>query len=324
MSRHVKTTIRYDGPALAGHEMDVQDLAPALLALADIIQIANRKFNGELASIKVLVNADVEQKCFQIDLSLVQSLLDQAATFLGQKDVKTAEEIAAFIGIVANGGVGLFKFLKWMSGRDLKGGVTFTKGDQTGTTIVNIIGSGNSITIPNGTAALATDQEVMKRVRSVLRPLQNEGYSDLTFVDGEREITKIEKGEAQDIISAAPLVAPEEPQQSTSAIRGMVRIKSAQYEGGAKWSLLWNGRAVDAEMSGQASEWVSGFQENRIPAPPGTILDVSMTETVKLDSRGIAVPNSKPSYVVTEVHAWTPPATQISLDFGYPSNGKNP
>lgn len=47
MSRHVKTTIRYDGPALSEHDMDVQDLAPALLALADIIQIANRKFNGD-------------------------------------------------------------------------------------------------------------------------------------------------------------------------------------------------------------------------------------------------------------------------------------
>ena len=58
MGRHVRTTIRYDGPALANHEMDVQDLAPALLALADVVQFANQRFNGAAANIKVLVNAD--------------------------------------------------------------------------------------------------------------------------------------------------------------------------------------------------------------------------------------------------------------------------
>ena len=50
--------------------MDVQDVAPALLALEDIVQIANRKFNGGSAGIRVLVNADVEQKVFQIGLRL--------------------------------------------------------------------------------------------------------------------------------------------------------------------------------------------------------------------------------------------------------------
>jgi hypothetical protein len=50
--------------------MDVQDLAPALLAMAEIAKIANQKLNGDRASIKVLVNADIEHKCFQLDLSL--------------------------------------------------------------------------------------------------------------------------------------------------------------------------------------------------------------------------------------------------------------
>ncbi len=94
MARHVRTRIRYDGQALAGHEMNVQDLAPALLAVSNIVQIANRKFNGDGATIRVLVDADVEQQCFQLDLSLVQSLFDQAAVLVGAKDIATAKEIA--------------------------------------------------------------------------------------------------------------------------------------------------------------------------------------------------------------------------------------
>ncbi|WP_126175120.1 hypothetical protein [Tsuneonella rigui] len=112
---HVRSTIRYDGPALDGHEMDIQELAPALLSLADLIQIANKKFNGSHASIKVLVNADVDQRCFMLDISLVQTFFDQAKTFLGIEDVKTAKEIAEWVGILSSGGMGLFATLRFLS-----------------------------------------------------------------------------------------------------------------------------------------------------------------------------------------------------------------
>ena len=297
--------------------MDVQDLAPALLALAEIVQIANRKFNGSTATIKVLVNADVEQKCFQLDLSLVQSLLDQAATFLGQKDVKTAKEIGEWIGLIVGGTTGLFGFWRWLAHQKPRDGITLKLGDVTGTTIITVNGSGNSITVSSETAALATDEEVLKKVKLVLQPLQKDGYNDLTFLQGPEIVDKIGKEDAQAISSASPLIPTEEPQQSTSNIRGTVRIKAAQYEGSAKWSLSWNGRIVDAEMSGQAAEWVRNFQENALSAPPGTILDVSMTETVKLNSQGVIVPYSKPSYVVTEIHSWTLPTSQPGFDFGF-------
>lgn len=94
MASGVHTTIRYDGPALAGHEIDVQELAPALLALADIIQLANKRFNGDAAGMRVLVKADVEQRCFQIDLHLIQSIAKQAKALFSDDNLKSAEDIA--------------------------------------------------------------------------------------------------------------------------------------------------------------------------------------------------------------------------------------
>jgi len=100
VTRHIRTTIRHDGPALAGHDLGVQDLAPALLALADIVQMANRRVNGDKADMRVVVNADVEQQCFMSDLGLVQSLVDQAKGLFSAEHIHTAKEIAADIELV--------------------------------------------------------------------------------------------------------------------------------------------------------------------------------------------------------------------------------
>jgi len=316
-ARHVRTRIRYDGPALAGHEMDVQDLAPALLAMAEIVQIANRKFNGDAVSIRVMVDADVEQQCFQLDLSLVQSIFDQAATLIGRKDVASAKDIAEWVGIIGGAGLGLFGLLKriYSGKRETTPGVTLTTGSQTGTTIINITGDVNikSIQVPTETAKLLVDPEVAKNVKAVLKPLEREGYEDVTFLHDDRLVTQIDRRTAHEIIVAAPITTENAPPESVSNIRGVVRIKAAQYEGGARWSLLYQGKAIDAEMTDKAASWVNDFQHNRVAAPPNTTLDVSMTETVKLNAQGLAI--GKPSYVVYEVHGTTPPPTQSGFSF---------
>ena len=67
------------------------------MALGEIAKIGNQKFNGERASIKVLVNADFEHRCFQLDLSLVQSWIDQAKALISDDNVTTLEQIGAIL-----------------------------------------------------------------------------------------------------------------------------------------------------------------------------------------------------------------------------------
>lgn len=309
MSKHVRTTIRYDGPALAGHEMDVQDLAPALLALADVIQLANQKFNGSQANMKVLVNADVEQRCFMIDISLVQSFMGQARTLLGSDDVKTAKEIAEWVGIMSGGSVGLFGLLKFL--RASRDSTTPLKIENKGDSNVTVIGNGNTIVVPQQVFQLAQEQKAVEKAKGVLRPLEKDGYESLAFLDGDQEIFEVTKAEANGIgeLSSKPLA--DLPSESTSSIRGQVRIKSAQYEGSAQWGFLWNGRAISAEMVDQAAEWVADFQANKVDAPPNSILDVTMLETAQLDSQGFMV--GRATYRVHEVHSVTQPPQQMGL-----------
>jgi hypothetical protein len=309
MTRHIRTTIRYDGPALAGHEMDVQDLAPALLALADIIQIANRHFNGDAAAMRVLVNADVEQRCFQIDISLVQSLLEQAKTFFSQPEVATAKEIAEWIGIIGGAGGGLFAILKLFAGRTPDARTSIQVTQESGSTTINITGDGNTISVPSQSYDLVRQPAIVDRAKAVLRPLQREGYESLAFLEDNRPSFEVDKPQAEAIIQAPPLDLETPPTQSVSRIEGVVRIKAPQYEGAAKWALLWNGRAIDADMADQS--FVEGFQSNRIHAPPNTSLQVVMTETARLTLEGRAI--GRPTYIVEKVLDVMPPPQQLAL-----------
>jgi hypothetical protein len=42
MNNHERFHVVYDGPALVEHRMDVRDLAPALVAIADLFSAANQ------------------------------------------------------------------------------------------------------------------------------------------------------------------------------------------------------------------------------------------------------------------------------------------
>src|SRR5439155_23408493 len=103
--------LRYDGPALSEHGMDVADLAPALLALGDLIKRA-ATVNGDAAKVNLIVQSDFEHKCFQVSLELVQSILSTIGTLLiDEHALKNAQTIAGWLGLIgvpATTIVGLF------------------------------------------------------------------------------------------------------------------------------------------------------------------------------------------------------------------------
>lgn len=119
----VQTIIKFDGPALDGKSMDVAHLAPALLALSDLLKEANQYANGDRAGIKVFVNADLEQKCFELVVELATTIWESAKLLIADDRVKTAKEIAEWIGIIgatSGSGIGLFQLMKWLRNKTIK------------------------------------------------------------------------------------------------------------------------------------------------------------------------------------------------------------
>src|ERR1700676_1266800 len=89
--------IVYDGPDLAEHQIDVQDLAPALMGLADIFSEANEVLNGEKCTIRVLVTPDIEKQCFDIALRVIQENYTAIKALFTHENIVTAGEIVDWI-----------------------------------------------------------------------------------------------------------------------------------------------------------------------------------------------------------------------------------
>jgi hypothetical protein len=103
MSR-AEIVVRYDGPAVVDHKMEIEQVAPAMLALAELVKRANQIAHGERASVKILVRADVEQHCFAFGIEIVQTFFEKAKDLLSDENVETAKKIAEWIGIISGGG----------------------------------------------------------------------------------------------------------------------------------------------------------------------------------------------------------------------------
>ena len=188
MSSNSSITVRYDGPALSGHQMDVSDLAPALIGLSELYKHANTKCNGNKAAVKVLISTDTEHQCFQFDIQIVQGFWDQAKTLLKDTDIASAKELGEWLGLIGGGGAtavyGLFKLLKWLDGRKVNSSELKIESGLDSTKIT-VIGSNNSITVYPRTLELAEDQTTLKNVYKVIKPITKDDYESLEFEHGD-------------------------------------------------------------------------------------------------------------------------------------------
>jgi hypothetical protein len=302
-----ETIIRYDGPALAGHEIDVQELAPALLALADMVQLTNRRFNGESSSMKVTVRADVKQQCFMLKIHLVQSILESARHLFGTEEYKTAKEIAEALDLIFPAGVGGGVFALWRRYTNGKSKLPLSQLEtqqRGGTTIIaNFYGDGAKLEVPTEIYNLAVDPELIALGKRVMAPLERPGYETLSFESDGKPVVEFDKNEARQFRSIPAPEKPAEPIAEDDAIptpiRGRVSISTRRDEGRAAWGLKWAGRVESAHMP---EDWLQEYQAGRVDLPVGSWLDVTIEMTT---SR--ANPNAPATFKVLQVHEVIPP-----------------
>lgn len=301
-------TVRYDGPIFdGGHKMPVEDFAPSILALSELVKRTNRILNGDRASVRVLIDADVEQHCLQVGLEIIQPLIEQAKALLADNDIKTAKDIGEILGIGLGAGIGLFGVLKKLRGKKPdKMKITMRDGNK----VTQINASGDVFYVAPEMSSLLGDAAVVKYAKAVVEPVGRPGYDRIEFHGPRRRVEKIDSEEARLIQDTPTPKAPPAAVIPQSKIRAVVGIRHAGYMGNAKWTIQYD-KARDMTIADE--KWLRAFQANKAIAPPGYQLDVEITVSeISVDANG--EPIEEPDYAITKVYGVLPSPNQAELD----------
>jgi hypothetical protein len=217
--------LRFDGPEVQAHEMDVTLLGPSLFALGELCAASNQILNGPNTKIQVKVRADVKSNCVTIDLHLVQTVWQQVSDLIGNRNIVTAEEILIWIGLISGGTATcmegakfLIEFLKWK--KDKKEQSAEVQSTPNGNIIkIQIEGNNNTVLIAEPVYKLSKSPKVVESVKMLTRPISEEtGIHSATFIHDKKEHLKIDTESAAQLQEAHADSDETEPQIFTAHI----------------------------------------------------------------------------------------------------------
>lgn len=203
-------SVAYAGSTIADvHSIDVEALAPALLAFGKLIRTANSEFNGDRATAKVLVASDFEHKCFNINFESIVSIIDTLKTLVGIVDsTKSAKEILEWIGILSAPGAAATSYLgylKWRRGRKIVEKTELADRDDAGlvrVTVDGVDGDNNTIIVNNHIYNMGQNAKALKATRDAFIPIGQDGFERVEFKEGEEVLEVLEPDETQAILAS--------------------------------------------------------------------------------------------------------------------------
>jgi hypothetical protein len=260
----VNFSIRYDGPALSNHEMDIKDLAPALLSFGELLEKTNQLINGTDTKLNVMLRA-TEEGSIEIHLSTVQDFMGQMVSLLsgtGTTAIVNTFTLLQIIGFFKNGDNNLFNIIKWIKNRPVK-------------TISKLEDGNCKIELANGEAKVCKEWviklfqnfEVRKRTESIVyTPLTRDGIDSVSFHSKEAQGEEVTKEEAP--YFQCP--QPQDQKINDTAYEAVFRIISLAFKEDNKWRLHDGDSAINVTITD--TEFLKKISENAVAFSKDDIL----------------------------------------------------
>lgn len=231
----------YDGMPVEDGTIDARDLAPALLALADLIDEAAPLVDPELPQLSLRVRPDFKEGSFEVFLDIANLYSKFVSLFSGPD----AQAWASFLQIIGVAGVaGVFQLIKRAKGRkptkvtiERRESVTITfEGEQ-------------PFKVDNRVWKLFQSSRARQAIEKMLSPLLDKGF-DLFKIkhDGKEGIVVTEA-------EAPYFKAPTEHEGETvSESETRVVIVSPSFNAGNKWRVSDGARTLYVAINDQTFE----------------------------------------------------------------------
>lgn len=281
----MKDTFRvtYDGLALTTYEMDARELAPALLAISDLLKAANYALNQQRAEVSVCVKGSFKTGSFGIDFSVTQKLAAQLVELFSGTNASAIANATAIGGLIWGSGKGLIHTLRWLRGR------TITKVAEQGD-YATIYSDTDALTVEIRILALLKDYEVRKALQAATKPLEQSGIDTLAFGTDSDMFETITKAETSWFI--VPALA-DEPLTDIE-YETLLQISRIEWNEENKWRFTEGDASFYATLLDD--EFLNKINKNEAVFSKGDLLKVRVRKTQWLSGNKINA-----QYVILQV-----------------------
>lgn len=290
--------IIYAGTALENHEMDVRELAPALIAVADLLEEANNIINGGGSKIAVNVHGSFKSGSFGIDFTVIQNIFQNVMNLFNSEGITAASNLLGLLGI-QEAGKGLIDLIKKLKNKKIK------KIEKIENNRVRIhIDTREKIEIEGSVLDLYKSQRVRDALDKVItQPLNRSGIDEFRVsIPGSKEPVIVRK-EDKDFFEL-PLL--EDEILGENITDAYLQVVSLSFKEDNKWRFSRGDTVFYATV--EDTHFLGGINRNEIRFSKDDILKVKLLSKDILTGNGI-----RTEHKVLEVLEHRSAARQLNL-----------
>ncbi len=281
--------IVYDGSALTNNEMSVNDLAPALLAIGDLMETVGNTLYGDKFKIGVSVKGSFKTGCFGVEMvASTQNIILDAIDLFNHGNTTAVLNAASLIGLVGGGSSTLIGFLRWLKNRKI------TKREVIDNGVVRVFVDEDHYDIEQVALGLLQNHKIRKAFDDLInKPLSTDGIDSFAIMNldaPETPVVFIERDES--VYFSAPTPSDEEINNQITIVS--LQIVSASFAEGNKWRFYDGSQNFFAEILDEA--FLIRVQNSEEAFAKNDILKVKIQVKQWLTNKGM-----KTEYFIVEI-----------------------